>query len=98
MHISQSRRTPLIGNVVIHIYSSDEVFTVSRNDTLKISSHFIIKKQKSIYSVDSLDTIIYEDPTLSKQVIILLSKDILELGDNMYDGYCSTFIRINDNS
>jgi hypothetical protein len=85
---------PPAGTVVIQTYSSDGVFSQSRNDTLQTTSHYSIKKQKTIYSTDSLDVIVYQDSTLTKQVILYLSVDTLSVGDNMYDGYGSIYKKI----
>jgi hypothetical protein len=85
---------PPAGTIVIQTYTSDGVFSQSRNDTVQRTSHYSIKKQKSIYSADSLDVIIYQDSTLTKQVILYLSTDTLSVGDNMYDGYGSIYKRI----
>ena len=64
------------------------------NDTLQLSCSYVVKKEKTIYSVDSLDVIIFQDSTELKKVIVQLTQDTLGLGDNMIDGYASTFIRV----
>jgi len=85
---------PPISTVVIQTYTSEGVFSQSRNDTLLMTSHYGVIKQKTIYSIDSLDVVVYQDSTITKQVILYLSTDTLSVGDNMYDGYESVYRRI----
>jgi hypothetical protein len=85
---------PPTSTIVIQAYTSDGVFSESRNDTMKMTSRYSIIKQKTIYRSDSLNMIVYQDSTITKQVILYLSTDTLSLGDNMYDGYGSFYKRI----
>jgi len=85
---------PSASTVVIQAYTSDGMFSESRNDTMKMTSRYSIKKQRTIYSADSLNMIDYQDSTITKQVILYLSTDTLGLGDNMYDGYETFYKRV----
>jgi hypothetical protein len=86
--------TPPPGTMVIHTYTSDGFFSIVRNDTLQKFVRYSIEKQKSNYSDDSLDVIIYHDSTIFKQVIEYLSVDTLSLSDHMIDGFGSLYIRV----
>jgi len=86
--------TPLPNIRVIQTYTYDGIFSQSWNDTVQISSHFIIKRQKTIYSIDSLNVIVYQDSRLAKEVVVYLAADTLVLGDNFYDGFSSVYKRI----
>jgi hypothetical protein len=92
--------TPTAGTRVTDTYEPDGHYFRYRNDTLIDSKTFVIRKKYSIVSNDSLDAIVFEDsrpetlllPGYSF-IILKLTADSLCLGDNMYDGYSSLFVR-----
>jgi hypothetical protein len=85
--------TPPPGTVIIHTYTSDGIFSVSRNDTIQIILGYSIEKQKSNYSNELHDFILFHDSMMVKQVIWYLSADTLCLGDDMRYCFSSIYIR-----
>lgn len=79
---------------VILKFNSDGYYSQFRNDTLKYSSTYMIKKDRTIYSMDSLDVIFFKDYIFEKLVLFKLMDDTLEVADNFYDGFGSTYIKI----
>jgi hypothetical protein len=79
---------------VVLKFTSDGRYSQYRNDTLQYSSTYTIKKDKTIYSADSLDVIYFKEYLFEKLVILQLTKDSLELADNFYDGFGFTYIKI----
>jgi hypothetical protein len=80
--------TPPAGTKVIHTYTTDSFFYVSRNDTILISSRYQIETNNSV------DRIVYDDTTMVDQLIRYLSADTLNLSDGYWDGFCSLFVRV----
>jgi hypothetical protein len=75
------------------VLSSDFKYYRYKNDVLEKSGTFEIVKAQSIYKVELVDFIKYDDDTMS--VIESVTTDKLLLADNFYDGFGETFKRIN---
>lgn len=75
---------------------NEKTIIYSYNDGILWQSNYHIEKRKSIYSVDSLRFIIYENESMFPTVITYLNNDTLDLADNMYDGYGSMYVRLNN--
>ncbi|MBU0558743.1 MAG: hypothetical protein KJ799_11465 [Bacteroidetes bacterium] len=74
-------------------FQSDNTASYLYNDTLLWTSPFYIKKNRSIYSQDSLDFIYYTNNSRF-DVIWRLSWDTLSLADNGHDGFTRNYIKI----
>jgi len=72
--------------------TEDNILNYSYNDSLISSSKFHIEKRKSIYSVDDMDFMIYENKK-PPEVIFKLSNDTLGIADNYHDGFSNIYIR-----
>jgi hypothetical protein len=77
------------------LITSDSLFNEYRNDTLTFSDHFTITKEKTIYSVDSLNVIDFQTSRRFNLSVIRLAIDTLVLGDNIFDGYIYKYSKIN---
>lgn len=77
----------------MHLFSPDGMYYSFRNDTITNQSKYSLKKQKSIYSGELLDFIVFESKA-DDEVIIKLSADSLVIGDNCFDGYISLYKRV----
>lgn len=54
---------------------------------------FVVKKGKSIYSTEEKNFIHFADRPDMPMVIMMVSRDTLQLADNMYDGYSFTYLK-----
>lgn len=79
-------------NILSFLNENTAIF--SHNDSILWQRNYHIEKRKSIYSLDSLRFIIYENKPLHPRVITYLNNDTLNLADNMYDGYGQMYVRI----
>ncbi len=84
---------PEEGKKIVHLFSPDGMYYSFRNDTITNQSKYSLTKQKSIYSGELLDFIVFESKA-DDEVIIKLSADSLILGDNYFDGYTSLYKRV----
>lgn len=87
-------------------FSREGTFSVKQNDSLRLSGSYHLGKIKSIYTSGEatgiyLDNIVNHEPKsigfpllTGSLVITKLTTQELEVGDNVYDGYGSSFNRI----
>ena len=66
--------------------------TFYRNNNQVGNSKYQLQKRKSIYFEENKDFIVYDKKRMP-DVIIYLVPDTLVLGDNLFDGYTSVYIR-----
>lgn len=57
------------------------------------STTFVLKKGKSIYSSEEKNFIHFADNPEMPMVILSISRDTLQLADNVYDGFSYTYLR-----
>ena len=96
--------TPRAGDRTILKFNSDNQFSLSRNDTLLFSGTYSLGKARSIYSGNDEAQVTSQVVTINKAakvtapvvmngVITTLTANQLSIGDNVYDGYSSNFVR-----
>jgi len=85
---------PPPGTYLFKCFSSDGNYFEYTNDTLKYSTHYFVKKNKTIYSVDSLNIVSFQDISRNAEVILKLTKDSLVTGDNYFDGFISIYTKV----
>ncbi|GAB4040368.1 hypothetical protein GCM10028774_44730 [Spirosoma jeollabukense] len=89
---------------VILTFSDDGQFSVHQNDTLAYMGTFRVTKAQSIYSGKEEPKIETKEikngyqlkvrqPIVVEGVVITLSANRLSIGDNIYDGFGSSFVR-----
>ena len=88
--------TPPAGDRSTVRFTSDWKYYSYSHDTLKGSTSYSLIRDKTIYSRDSLDVIVFQDSSMPNLVVVQLTRDTLCLGDNMFDGFSSTFVRISE--
>jgi hypothetical protein len=74
-------------------FTDDNNYTFFKNGQIENSGKFAIIKDKSIYSGTEIDFVKFRNIN-QKQAILYLKNDTLILGDNFYDGYVTTYVRI----
>jgi hypothetical protein len=74
------------------VFTSKSKYSQYKNDELEKSGTFEIVRAKSIYKVELVDFIKFDDGTMS--VIQEISSNDLSLADNKFDGYGETYKRI----
>lgn len=80
------------GNVIVDpgekvVFTYGGTVNFYSKEGLKNSTSFTLKKGKSIYSQDEVCIIHFADSSYTPRVILSLSEDSLQLGDNMFDGF-----------
>ena len=82
------------GVFIIKSFSDDGFYVQTLNDSVTASGEYSIQKDKTIYSLDSLDVIVVKNVVFPKMVIRYLTRDSLLLSDGAHDGYSSLFKRL----
>ena len=72
------------------VLTSDSKYSRYKNNILEKTGTFEIIKAKSIYKIELVDFIKYDDSTMS---VINVTGSKLSLADNNYDGFGETFKR-----
>jgi hypothetical protein len=76
-------------------FTTDGTFQRFRNDTLVGTSGYSISRQKTDFSTDSLDVIVFQDSAhFIRQFIYSASSDSLALGDLCYDCFSHVYTRM----
>lgn len=85
---------PAPGERIILKLHSDSQYSESKNDTVLSAGTYFIVKEKTLYSVDSLEVVYFEGNRRPLAVIWSLTEDSLMLGDNYADGFMSSYKKL----
>src|SRR5512140_3185882 len=71
---------PPPGSKVVIAFGTDGEYLESANDSIRVTTRYTIRREKTIYAVDSLQMISFQDPRVQPKVILRVGPDSLSLG------------------